>query len=265
MTGEDIKKAALRFGADVCGIGDIARFEGTPVSRDPRKILPNAKALIGLGIRVPAELYECMNRGLEYYAYTSLGVKAIDEEFTEVLLMKMAALIEDEGYDACLQRSTPNLKIKGDQSRNPEIIDTVILCDARPVSPEKPPPDVILNFAECAEICGLGRAGLSGRVLSPRFGPYVRFGFIITDMPLESDSVFGEALCDRCGACIHACPGNAIDAEKGLDTWRCSEYYRGANQCGPLMKGDIAGYVPCLCGKACDRACHNHLKETGII
>jgi epoxyqueuosine reductase QueG len=301
LTSEEIKKAAARYGADVCGIGDISRLEETRPSRDPRMILPGAKSLIGLGFRVPPAFYENMSRGRQFFAYTTLGVKVIDEEMTEMLLMRMASLIEDEGYDACLQRNTPNLKTKEDQTQNPEILDTVILEGARPVSPGKPPPDVILDFAECARLCGLGIKGLSGRILSPRFGPYVRFCFIITDMPLESDPVFERQLCDRCLSCAAVCPGKAIDAKEGIDTWQCSVYYRGAHKSNPLMKigflagktdreaiingekhfdpvsaralypeldflpSRITGYAPCLCGKACDKACWDHLKERGIL
>jgi ferredoxin len=307
LTSEDIKKAAVQYGADLCGIGDITGFDKTPPSRNPRMILPGAKAVVGFGFRIPESLYENMGRGKNFFAYTSLGLKAVDEEVIQVLLMRMAALIEDEGYDACLQRSTPNLKIPGDPGQNPEVLDTVTLEGARSVGEGKPPPEVILDFTECARICGLGHKGLSGHILTPRFGPYVRFCFIITDMPLDPDSAFMGNLCDSCGdyashpPCVAACPGKAIDSRKGLDTWQCSVYYRGAGKINPLMKSDflaedaerddilngkkrfdaisartlypgldflpgrVTGYAPCLCGKACDRACREHLKGAKII
>jgi hypothetical protein len=25
------------------------------------------------------------------------------------------------------------------------------------------------------------------------------------------------------------------------------------------------GYIPCICGKACDTTCYNHLKEKGVL
>ena len=299
LTAEWIKQKALELGADVCGIGDISLFEGTDPQRDPRSILPKAKCIIGAGFRVPRGLYHCMANQAQYYNYLTLGVSYPDEELAEIFLLKMAGKIEDEGYDACVQRNVSNLKIKGDKTQNPELADTYELIHAEPVAPGKPAPDVILDFAQAAQICGLGRAGLRGTVLAPKFGPFLRFVFIITDAPLECDPPFEDDLCDGCNACIAACPGHAV-SETGTDSWQCSVYYRGAHKSNPYQPEDFlaghpereailsgekrfdaesarklypelnflpafGGYVPCLCGKACDMACYQHLKEAGRL
>ena len=39
---------------------------------------------------------------------------------------------------------------------------------------------------------------MHGKVISPKYGSFLRWVFIITDMPLECDAVFEENLCDRC-------------------------------------------------------------------
>lgn len=299
LTAETIKQRARELGADLCGIGDIALFEGTDPQRDPKSILPKAKCVIGVGFRVPRGLYHCMASGTQFYNYLSLGVKYPDEERAEIFLLKMAGMIEDEGYDACVQRNISNLKVKGDKTQNPEIFDTYELIHAEAVAPGKLVPDVILDFAQAAQICGLGRAGMRGSVLVPKYGPFVRFVFIVTDAPLECDPPFAGNLCDGCGACIDACPGHAVSTE-GTDSWQCSVYYRGAHRSNPYMteefladepdreailSGDkrfdaqsarelypklnflpnFGGYVPCLCGKSCDMVCYQHLKEVGRL
>ena len=299
LTAAKIKEKARSLGADLVGIGDIALYEGSDPQRDPRLILPAAKCVIGMGFRVPRGLYELMHSKTQYYNYMTLGVKYQDEERAEIALLKMAAMIEDEGYDACVQRNVSNLRVKGDKSQNPEVFDTYELQFAEPVEPGKPAPDIIMDFAKSAEICGLGKAGLSGAVLTPKFGPYVRFVFIVTDAPLDVDPPFTADLCDGCGACVTACPGHAI-SEEGTDSWQCSVYYRGAHRSNPFMNDaflveepdreailngekrfdaesaraiypklkflpNFSGYVPCLCGKACDYACYKHLKEVGKL
>ena len=124
--------------------------------------------------------------------------------------------------------------------------------------------------------------------------------FIITDAPLECDEVIDEKICDNCGACASACPGNAID-ENGLNTWQCSVYYRGAHKSNPFMTDEFLkdhpereliingekkfdeegakeiypsldflpkthfGYVPCLCAKSCEAVCYEHLKKEGKL
>ena len=292
ITSEIIKAKAKELGASVCGIGKI--YDEPNAGRDPLQILPKAKCIIGFGFVIPKTLFNVMNNGTQYYTYTTLGVKYPDEELAEVFLLKIGGMIEDEGYDACLQKAIPNLKIKGDKTTNPEVVDTYELIHATPVAEGKPAPDVIIDFGKAAKACGIGERGLSGKILNKKYGPYMRYCFIITDAPLETDAPVEEPICDGCGECIKACPGHAID-EDGLDSWQCSVYYKGAHRSNPFMKdsflegnpnkeailsGDFRfdretareiypklnflpntqwGYSACICGRACDKACYEHL------
>ena len=292
LTSDMIKARAKELGAAVCGIGRI--YDEPDAQRDPKSILPNAKCIIGFGFAVPKGLYKAMDNGNQHYAYTTLGVKYIDEELAEIFLLKIGGMIENEGYDACLQKAIPNLRIKGDKTTNPEVVDTYELIHAVPVAPGKPEPDVIIDFGKAAKACGIGEMGRSGKIVNKKYGPFMRYCFIITDAPLECDEPLTEAVCDGCGACEAACPGGAI-SENGLDTWQCSVYYKGAHKSNPFMTEDFLqghpereailngekrfdavsarevypamsflpntqwGYAPCLCGRKCDIACYKHL------
>lgn len=293
LTKEAIKIKAKELGASVCGIGKV--YEETNPQRDPKMILPNAKSIIGFGFAVPKGLYLTMDIKSQYYSYTSMGVKYIDEEMAEIFLLKIGGMIENAGYDACLQKAIPNLRIKGDKTTNPEVMDTYELIHAEAVEEGKPAPDVIIDFGKAAKACGIGEMGLSGKIINKEYGPFMRYCFIITDLPLEPDEIKDEMICDNCGECIKACPGNAIDAN-GLDTWQCAVYYKGAHKSNPFITEDFLkenpereailngekrfdspsareifkemdflpntqwGYAPCLCGKKCDVACYRHLK-----
>lgn len=90
LTAQFIKEKALEYGADLVGIGDIRHFEGTHPQRDPRSILPDATCVIGFGFRVPRALYRVMESKVQFFNYTQLGVKLIDEELSEVFLLKWA-------------------------------------------------------------------------------------------------------------------------------------------------------------------------------
>lgn len=300
MNAEYIKKKAKELGASVCGIGDVSLFKGDNPQHNPYSILPNAKCIIGFGLKIPRGLYDTMERKTQYYNYTNLGVKYTDEIFADIFLFKMGIIIENEGYDACLQRSVPGFKVKGDKTANPEVNRVFELKFASPVEEGKATPEVIIDYNKAAVVCGLGSIGLHNKVISPKYGTFMRYVFIVTDMPLETDKPFEENLCDKCGECIKACPGKAID-KSGVDSWQCSVYYRGAHKSNPFMTenflkdnpekdaiingekrfdsesaqkiyGDLKflpnthfGYVPCLCGKKCETACYKHLKEVGVL
>ncbi len=291
LTSEFIKEKARELGATICGIGRV--YDEPDMQRDPKMILPDAKCIIGFGFAVPKALYKTMESKSQYYTYTNIGVKYIDEEMAEIFLLKIGAIIENHGYDACLQKSTPGLRVKGDKATNPEVRDTYALI-SDPVEEGKPAPDVIIDFGKAAKACGLGEMGMSGKIVNKKYGPFMRYCFIITDAPLECDEPLMEKVCDNCGECAKACVGNAI-SENGLDTWQCSVYYKGAHKSNPFMTDDFLkddpereaiingekrfdavsarelygkmqflpnthwGYSPCLCGKACDVACYKHL------
>lgn len=300
MNAEYIKKKAKELGASVCGIGDVSLFKGDNPQHNPYSILPNAKCIIGFGLKIPRGLYNTMERKTQYYNYTNLGVKYTDEIFADIFLFKMGIIIENEGYDACLQRSVPGFKVKGDKTTNPEVNRVFELKFASPVEEGKATPEVIIDYNKAAVVCGLGSIGLHNKVISPKYGTFMRYVFIVTDMPLETDKPFEENLCDKCGECIKACPGKAID-KSGVNSWQCSVYYRGAHKSNPFMTENFLkdnpekdaiingekrfdsesaqkiygalkflpnthfGYVPCLCGKKCETACYKHLKEVGVL
>lgn len=295
ITAEIIKAKAKELGAAVCGIGSLDIFKGENIQKDPKMILPNAKCIIGFGFSVPKGLYMTMDIKSQFYTYTTMGVKYIDEEMAEIFLLKIGGIIEDAGYDACLQKSIPNLRIKGDKTTNPEVMDTYELIHAEAVEDGKPAPDVIIDFGKAAKTCGIGEMGLNGKIINREYGPFMRYCFIITDAPLEIDEPLNETVCDNCGECIKACPGKAI-TENGLDTWQCAVYYKGAHKSNPFITDKFLkdnperepildgekrfnaesareiykemdflpntqwGYAPCLCGKKCDVACYRHLK-----
>lgn len=296
ITAEFIKEKAKDLGAVVCGIGDIKYFRDVAPQHNPLQILPKAKCVIGCAIPIPKGLYRAMENKNQFYNYTSIGVKYIDETFAEIFLLRLGAVIENEGYDACLQRNIPGMKVKGDKTTNPEVKEVYELQFASPVEEGKPAPEVIIDTNLAAEVCGIGKVGLHGKVINPQYGTFLRWVYIITDAPLECDEPLKEEVCDGCGECLKACPGKAISKD-GLDTWQCSVYYKGAHKSNPFMTDEFLkghpdreaiingemrfdsesakaiypelkflpptqfGYIPCLCGKKCELACEKHRKE----
>jgi len=254
LTSQQLKNIAREYGADLVGIGDIDRFEGVAKENDPKFIAPAAKSIICLGFRVLRGALRGIEEGTQFYQYPEMGVVHLDEIYGPSILRRVACFLEDNGYEGVVQRAITDRRPASDKGVNPERASIHKIAFAEPVSPEKPAPDVLMDFKLGAYVCGMGEIGMGGFFLTPQFGPLQRFAFILTDAPLDPDPVYdGPALCDNCGKCIDACPGKAISKNEKvalnlnsfqlehakLDEWQCSAYYIGANtSTNPFLEPD---------------------------
>ena len=97
----------------------------------------------------------------------------------------------------------------------------------------------VFSHKLAAHLAGLGWIGKSCLLITPDFGPRVRFATVLTDAPLPSGIALNEK-CGKCQACVDACP---VQAYKGVEfqptdpvevrfnTRACAEYRR-THPCG---------------------------------
>lgn len=71
-------------------------------------------------------------------------------------------------------------------------------------------PMAAFSHVIAAKYAGLGTIGLSHNLLTPEFGPRVRFVSVFTSAELEPDKMLDKELCIKCLACADCCPVNAI-------------------------------------------------------
>jgi epoxyqueuosine reductase QueG len=70
-----------------------------------------------------------------------------------------------------------------------------------------------------ALLAGLGTFGVNNMILTPEYGPRVRFGSILSSADLPPDNILEMQLCNHCMRCVEMCPSNSINREyypKGL-------------------------------------------------
>lgn len=285
-----ITELAFQNDVDVIGFAPASRFdEGDPIF----KLMPEAKTVIGLGFRVLRGIYRGIEEGSTYYQYTTMAVENMEETIMPMALLRVAVRLEENGYIALPQRRHQQIMAEAD-STNPEVAYDAVYRNKTA--------EIQMNFADAAVKCGLGEMGLGGAVLNDEYGPMMRYCFILTDAELEATELAEAHLCDKCGKCIKACPGNAISTDGKVDAWRCAVYYNGANGTkNPFMPPEafadfedrikiISGeaeidpekarkildkiyfYPPAqhsyqcsICGRACDMACYVHLEEQGKL
>ena len=296
MTSQEIKEAAKRLGADIVGIGSIDRWEGAPSQMDPRQIMPRAKSIIAMGFRVFRGSLRGIEEGTYFSNYSAMGYGGITYLYMPMTVINLSKLIEDEGYEAVPM---------GHQSDWRGIDNRGFLREnySRPVAPGKPQPDIMVNLRIAAYLCGLGEIGYSKMLLTPEFGPRVRVGIIITEMELEPDPIMEPGtLCNRCMACVNACPGGCIPKDKtvkvnlaghevewaDVDMDKCGQTFVGAE---PVAEGETGDYMPdsdqfkpasfspfyqkprnlyntgqAVCGAmGCTRACMISLEARGVL
>ena len=289
---EELKEYAKRCGADLVGISSMDRFEGAPKEMDPRYIFPDAKALIVMAFRIPRGYFRGIEEGTYFATYPSMGYGGINVIYAPIVLYQVCRFLEDEGYEA-----VPYPNMVWATSRD---ITYGRLREgwSRPVSKDRPAPDVFIHFRIAAFCAGLGEIGYSKLFLTPEFGPRQRFVAMLTDAPLEPDPIFEGKICDRCMLCAEECSAGAISKTETvkvevasrelewnkLDIAKCSYGYTGGiKETNPFLPEEIESdvgndwrklspYPQCVGhnpategGRGCMRACMIHLEETGRI
>jgi len=201
MTYQKIKQEILKkckeLQIPMVGFAPVDRWENPPaelpnhfdewIPREfwPQSIYPEAKTVIviGLPVQLPIvetapsiyyhELYETVNAALDLKAY----------EISNFLIIK--------GY--------PSIYLPRDGYGD---IDIIL---------EKPL--AFFSHKHAAYLAGLGSFGQNNVLLTPEYGPRVRFTSIFTTAKIDGTPLLGEDLCIHCLACVKECPVNAIKME----------------------------------------------------
>lgn len=117
-------------------------------------------------------------------------------------------------------------------------------------------PVAFFSHRHAACLAGLGTFGINNTLLTPAFGPRVRFTSVFTAADLPPDPLLEEQLCTRCMACVNACPVKAFDGREYPDG--ITDKKACATRSDALNKKHIS---PCgICIRVCpvgeDRARH---------
>lgn len=207
-----IKQLALSRGADLVGIAPVERFAGYPEGRHPQDLLPQARSVIVVGVRVLADTVK-PNLLLSALHHITLNL------YHNQIAYDVGRLLDDHGYRAAVVPHRIG-NFDPDLRKSPDYMNIY-------------PKLFCVSTRHAAVEAGLGIFGKSRLLLTPRFGPRQRLAAIVTDAQLTPDAKLtvaeGRRLCPPgCSACIDACPGQAISAD-GLAWEKCNEIIRPHN------------------------------------
>ena len=178
---EKIRHLAEKTGIDAIGFTDASAYNDYPLNhskrRNPGSALPGAKSIIVAGMYIGGLILPFWSNAL--YGRTSRLY--LSGFFCDVVkpLEPVAAFLSSRGYKA-------------------------VICDTseneRSMIPLKP----------AAVRAGLGWQGKHSLLISRTFGTFLALGGIVTDAPLETNTVEEPDRCGACNRCREFCPLDAL-------------------------------------------------------
>lgn len=224
---QELREIALQNGAKYFGVSSVRRLQNLPEGHQPEQLLPGAKSVVVLGVRIPDAAIRANEKayaGLRHsiFSYIVFGHNVINDQLDWAAMQCIFHL--ESKYKASA------MGIPAGRPKNEET-------------------QMQLMSNRYAAVCaGLGEMGFSGLVLTPEDGPRVRWVSIITDLELEEDPLYsGEYLCQypACTACVDNCPAQALSTEKLIDVciddYKTQYAYRAKPRCHCATEGLIKG------------------------
>lgn len=187
----EIQKKCRELDIPLVGFAPAERWDRplfepwVPAEFRPRSLWPevNTVIVIGLPMSLPVvdsapsiwyhELYKTVNTLLDQYGY------------------RIATSLTGRGF--------PSVAIPRDGYGSIEVL--------------KEKPVAFFSHRHAAFLAGLGNFGVNNTLLTPEFGPRVRFASVFTTAEISPTPLMDEPLCTKCMQCVEACPVNALPGE----------------------------------------------------
>lgn len=204
LTSARVKTAARQFGADLCGIASIDRFDGAPTGYHPTNVLPSCRSVIVVARRFLLGTLTAHST----IPYTIIRNKM--SAWMDDLTVHLSYLIEDAGYVAL-----PTGAI-GPCNWNAETHKSM----------------GILSLKHAAVRAGLGTMGKNTLLINDRYGNMLWLGAVLTTAGLEPDPLAAYQGClPRCTLCLDSCPVHALDGTS-IDQQACWDHAFGEENGG---------------------------------
>lgn len=230
-----ILEASRKMEIPCIGIAGIDRWEKAlfdpwiPPSFRPGSIYPESKSAIVIGL--PVHLPVVDSAPSIWYHEEYKTVNSLLDQYT----WQISSFLNSHGYASV---SIPR-----------DGYGSIRVLQDKPV--------VFFSHRHAAVLAGLGTFGRNNMVLTPKWGPRVRFGTILTSVEITPDPLLKESLCTRCNACVKACPVSALSEDdypdSVTDKEACSNRSAHLNQkyCSPC------GICIKVCPVGMDRELYN--------
>lgn len=180
-----IKKRAIQYGADICGIAPVDRFAGAPKGFHPCDIYPDCRSVVVFAARFPLSTLQAKTNA----PYTLVRNKMVDK--VDWISFHVSNELESE----CLV----SIPIPS--------ADPYDYWDA-----DRNHGRGILSLKHAGVLAGLGVLGKNTLLMNEGLGNMIWLGAVLVSIDLEPDPVASYEGCDsECTLCIDSCPQHALD------------------------------------------------------
>lgn len=174
-------------------MGYLATERAVQRRADPKRILPECKSILVLGI--PYGNPASATKPSDGKAYGHIAAYAWGQDYHEVLKPRLASLVAY--IEELVGKAVPNRWY----------------TDTGPILER-----------EVAQRAGLGWIGKNTLLINPQSGSYFLLAEILLGIDLEFDAPITSDHCGTCTRCIEACPTSCIMPDRTLDAARCISY-----------------------------------------
>ncbi len=191
---KELLKKCKDLGIQLVGFAPVKRWQAPPeelpnvlfpwIPEDfwPQSIYPEARTVIVIGLPVSLPIVETAPSIYYHELYKTVN-SMLDSKACEI-----ANFLNDKGYGSIyLPRDAYG--------------DVKILIEK---------PFAFFSHKHAAYLAGMGSFGHNNVLLTPQYGPRVRFTSIFTTAKIPPDPIRVKDLCIRCLRCAKSCPAGAI-------------------------------------------------------
>lgn len=185
----DLHSRVIEFcrdhGADLVGFAPVQRwdeFNEVPVEFRPQSLFAPAQTVIVIGMAMPLPIVETTPSFLHKELYT-----AANQEL-DGIAYNLTRFLNRQGWASYFFTRDGYASL----------------------SALKKVPQAAFGHVAAARYAGLGTRGMSHNLLTPEYGPRVRFVSVLTAAELKGQAVMEKELCIKCDACVKCCPKDAL-------------------------------------------------------
>lgn len=225
---DKLRKIAKELGADLYGVADIAPAQETIIAQGGPVVASYPRA-ISIGIRLLDSIVDQLPRRTERAVATSYHHYCCDvmNQRQDHLTSRLSSELQNHGFSV--------IPIAASR-RN---IDDERICGP-------------FSHKLAAGLAGLGWIGKSCLLVTPQYGPRVRWATVLTNAPLEVTGHQMEVRCGDCQQCVAICPAQAFTGrsfrsheprEARFDACACDSYIKSLGESAEMRVCGLCLYV----------------------